>query len=186
MDESQIPDLLPSGGESSTLGKEEYLPTVWVDEAGKDVEEAPPFPVPPVLGSLQNTNADLETLAGKALSIVEILVEEKNADLSLVTKENRKEEKDREEKEVVEDMKRGTEKQVEEEKEAADNKFFADLNGFFNPNSRKLQVSCVCSLYCIVFGDIKFVFFFTRSLSISLSLSLPCCLAFSHSRSHFL
>ncbi len=113
------------------------------------------FPVPSVLGNLQNTEANLEALAGKSLNVEDIFVEEelevkreeKEEDL-----EGKKEEKlegKREEKEEELEWKREEEGKKEEGKESEieedlkDNKIFTDVKGFFNPQSRALQVSCL-------------------------------------------
>jgi hypothetical protein len=85
---------------------------------------APSFPVPSVLGNLQNTEANLEALAGKSLNVEDIFVEEEL------------EVKREEEEKGKEDMmgKSGIEEDLK------DNKIFTDVKGFFNPQSRALQV----------------------------------------------
>jgi hypothetical protein len=86
---------------------------------------APSFPVPSVLGNLQNTEANLEALAGKSLNVEDIFVEE---ELEVKKEEEEgKEESTMEKSEIEEDLK--------------DNKIFTDVKGFFNPQSRALQVS---------------------------------------------
>ena len=72
LDESSIPDSLASKASlQNTVEDGDLVPTEWESEA------AAPFPVPPVLGGLQNTEVNLEALAGKSLSTVEeILVAE--------------------------------------------------------------------------------------------------------------
>jgi hypothetical protein len=95
---------------------------------------APSFPVPSVLGNLQNTEANLEALAGKSLTVEDIFVEEE-----LDVKREKEEEGKREEEEGKE-SKESTMGKSEIEEDLKDNKIFTDVKGFFNPQSRALQV----------------------------------------------
>jgi hypothetical protein len=95
---------------------------------------APSFPVPSVLGNLQNTEANLEALAGKSLNVEDIFVEEE-----LEVKREKEEEVKREEEEGKKEE--GKKEKSEIEEDLKDNKIFTDVKGFFNPQSRALQVS---------------------------------------------
>jgi hypothetical protein len=105
--------------------------------------------VPSVLGNLQNTEANLEALAGKSLNVEDIFVEEE-----LEVKREEEEEEKREELEVKREEEKEEGKRVEKEgkeedmmekseieEDLKDNKIFTDVKGFFNPQSRALQVS---------------------------------------------
>ncbi len=94
---------------------------------------APSFPVPSVLGNLQNTETNLEALAGKSLNVEDIFVEEE-----LEVKREEEEEERGEKEEGKEESVMG---KSEIEEDLKDNKIFTDVKGFFNPQSRALQVS---------------------------------------------
>jgi hypothetical protein len=89
--------------------------------------------VPSVLGNLQNTEANLEALAGKSLNVEDIFVEQ---ELEVKREEEKGKEKEKEGKEEESTMGKS-----EIEEDLKDNKIFTDVKGFFNPQSRALQVS---------------------------------------------
>jgi hypothetical protein len=94
---------------------------------------APSFPVPSVLGNLQNTEANLEALAGKSLNVEDIFVEQE-----LEVKREKVEGKEKEKEGEEEESTMG---KSEIEEDLKDNKIFTDVKGFFNPQRRALQVS---------------------------------------------